>query len=715
MSLTLNIAPIAFDQVDTTWLADRKPYHYQHELYQKVEQAFAAHKTKCLFLVTPTGSGKTLASYAYSIKNHVPAIGVYPTNELIRDQERSLKDWLDPHDQHQLLRIDSKMLDEWQTALEGISHSKTWETLLNWRGTMGTSIVTNPDILFYTFFGLYGGGQKGKDKKLSPFAGINERLFSLVMNYQIFIFDEFHLYNIKQMADVAFLVGTLEAINPNKGHVYIFASATPDLEAVNWLRNLNLSVDIIECESSASPTARTIAHPVELTILPADLKRWQGTQALLNYLPELQKFVSIYPQTRMVTILDSVGGAINMTQTFRDTFPHKSVGEVHGFSSAAERETALKKELTVGTSTIEVGIDFEGETEKDVLIFEARTASQFIQRFGRLARHKKNLAIPNKIVSFVPEYVYNFLNEQLSDGTTVERNQLNDLVREGYTIPQDFAGYIRHHAPAEFHEALMLVEGMFHVDKKPEVSQGVKNAIQSLTGKTPAQAWGKHRQYLQEKILQPLFSFRGNGFEAAIVDERGTDIGLPIKRYNLMFLLRKGQFHELDDDAYQQVLDRCEARWPADIARERRYSKKIGSKPEQLLGVYGYFSLTSLLDKNRKVWFELPEEQVSGQKGKITIVTELQICTEPEVRLKRLNRHLGRKQIVAWFVAQHPNYITLGRGLPHLFEVHELRVRRFGGQYSSTAYSIVFNQDAFFVDSLGGWYREKREDDAIIL
>ena len=36
-------------------------------------------------------------------------------------------------------------------------------------------------------------------------------------------------------------------------------------------------------------------------------------------------------------------------------------------------------------------MDFKAEREKDFLIFEARTAGQFIQRLGRIARHEKSL------------------------------------------------------------------------------------------------------------------------------------------------------------------------------------------------------------------------------------------------------------------------------------------------------------------------------------
>ncbi len=67
-------------------------------------------------------------------------------------------------------------------------------------------------------------------------------------------------------------------------------------------------------------------------------------------------------------------------------------------------------------------------------------------------------------------------------------------------------------------------------------------------------------------------------------------------------------------------------------------------------------------------------------------------------------------------IVQHglPAAIKLGRALPPLFEIYELRVRRPGGSPSSQVWSIVFNQDAFFVDSLG-WWQEKREDVPIIL
>lgn len=698
--LTVNVAPLAYDQVDAPWLAGRRPYIYQRRLYERLERALTRKETLCLFLVTPTGSGKTLGSYAYAINHALPAFGVYPTNELIRDQERALKPLIDPGDNYGLLRIDSLQLDDWQTKLDLKRHAPTWERLLNWQPT----ILTNPDILFYTYFGLYRGP-----------SGLSQRLFTLVGQYRLFVFDEFHLYNVKQMADVAYLAATLYAINPNMGRVFLFASATPDSPVLPWLRDkLHLPVEILEGEASLLPDARTIAHPLRLTLLPADLQRWQGGEALLAYLPEIEQFLAQHPQTRLVTILDSVAGAMALAQALRERFPNTLVGEVHGFTSEQEREAALQRPFTVGTSTIEVGIDFKDETGKDILVFEARTASQFVQRFGRLARHSKALPIPNWAIAIVPEYVYHFLAGKLSNDQPVTRQELTKLVEDAYQRPEDFARYLQTHAAVEYHAARWHAERLFQADDRSEISARLQEAIQALTGKAGGLAWGQHRRYEEQEILVPLLTFRGAGFEAAILDARGSDPGFPARRYGLFFLLRRGLFEEMDEEEYQQELERLAVQWPEDAARERRYASLIPNTPKELLGVYGFFRLAGLLERPRKVWFEVSEDELLSRKAQVTVLSGLEICTEPEVRLRRLNRHLRRKSIVAWFVDRHPTAIKLGRALPPLFEIYELRVRRPGGGVSSQVWSVAFNQDAFFVDSLG-WYRERKENTAIIL
>lgn len=702
MTVNLSIAPVAFDQVDADWLPGMQPYVYQWRVYELIRSAFDNEEMLCLFLVTPTGSGKTLSSFAYSIRTGMPALGVYPTNELIRDQEKALapeyrrvlerEEWV--------LRIDSRALDEWGLDMDEPRHASALEVLLNWR----YPILTNPDVLFYILFGRYPDVKSQR-----------QRLFSrLADSYRLMIFDEFHLYNVKQMADVAFMVGALRAINPNRARVHVFASATPDLVIVPWLRDrLGIRTEIVSAIPSEQPGARRIAQPVQLTITPSDLGRWQGPQTLLENLPLVDAFLQRHSEARLVSITEAVAGAINVARTFRERYPHKSVGEVHGLSSDAERNSALRKSITVGTSTIEVGIDFKDETAKDVLIFEAHTAGKFVQRFGRLARHTKPQDIPNWALALVPPYVYHFLRSRVGDDATLSREDLSALVTEGYETPQDFAEYLRKHAPAEFHSAKQFMQSLFQLDVRPAIVAELERVILALTGVGAHQAAGKHRQYVRQGILEPLMTFRGSNLQAAIWDDRGVDAGFPAKRYNLMFLLRRGVCEELTSDEYQARLTGLTAAWLEHVARERRYATPIKLQATELLGVYGFFVLSALLDEGRKVWFEIDSEEVFGRKAEVTVVTGLHVVTEPPIRIKQLNAFLQRKQVVAWFVDKPPAAIKFGRALPHLFEVHELRVRRPGGA-SGGSWSIAFNQDAFFLDSLN-WHSARKESSAIIL
>jgi CRISPR-associated helicase Cas3 len=565
MSLEINLVPTAYDQIEALWLPNRQPYLYQQQVHHFVREALEKRETLCLFLVTPTGSGKTLASYAHSILTGEPVLGVYPTNELIADQERALRAEFETSGRNRVLRVDSHELDHWQVNFDLKRHSETLETLMRWQPVL----LTNPDILFYLFFGLYQG---------QP--GIAQRLFTLVGDvYSTFVFDEFHLYNIKQVADVAFLIGTLQRINPARGRVFIFASATPSSPIIPLLqKKLGIRVETIEAIPSGNSQARVIAHPLRLILLPADLDRWQGTSAFAESIEVIDSFQQNYSQGRFVAIFDAIAGAIEVARLFRSRYPGLTVGKVHGFSSEVSREEATKQQVTVGTSTIEVGIDFKAEREKDFLIFEARTAGQFIQRLGRIARHRKSLPIPNYALALVPAYVCNFLTGVLAGKSSITRKDLYNLIEEAYTRPEEFQSSLHKHAPAELHAAVSFIRSMFQPDDRSRISQSLEEVLSSLTGCTSGQATGKYHDYKERDILAPLLTFRGAEFEAAILDERREDPGFPVKRYNLFFLLRRGDFAEMTEESFAnelEILGENHPAWIEEVTRERRFATRI--------------------------------------------------------------------------------------------------------------------------------------------
>lgn len=695
MPFSINLEPIFFTTTQDPWLPQYQPYDYQYRVLTKVTAAIEQGKTVCIFLVTPTGSGKTLASYAYSILHNMPTIGIYPTNELIRDQETNLEKEYQRMQglSKPVLRIDSQQLDEWEIDLEQTSHADALEIIINWQKV----VLTNPDILYFLAFGRY--------PERSHRVGQRRRLLESLAQYPIWVFDEFHLYNVKQSANIAFLASALHAINPNKGRVFIFASATPELEARFLLEDrLSLDVTVIEAKQTNSDQQRIVAHPIVLTLVPANLNQWKGIDTIINNLTLLHDFVNAYPEARVITIVDSVTGAMHLANTLKSAFADKSVGEIHGFSSDEERTEALRKQITVGTSTIEVGIDLKDETEKDMLIFEARTSSQFIQRLGRVGRHSKHKNIPNKVIAVIPDYVYNAVTTALAGQTSVTRANLYEKLEEAYRVPETFSRYLKKHAIVEMTEGKRFISGLFQADNKQDIMQTLDANTEALTKLSSGVGWARWNDYREKGTIYPLLTFRGTNFDAAIIDNRGTDSGFPIKRYNLLFLLRRSEFEELSEAAFQMILNNLKEQNPeaAKLAdREASMSQPIGRKSSDLLGVYGFFRLDRLLKSwGRKVYFEIDEDDAFTGQEQVVCLSGIELRTEPSMRAPLMMKRLRKKDHVVWFTNRHPSSLKLGRQLPHLFEVFELRVRGQGGQLRESKWSIAFGQNAFFLDSL---------------
>jgi CRISPR-associated endonuclease/helicase Cas3 len=118
------------------------------------------------------------------------------------------------------------------------------------------------------------------------------------------------------------------------------------------------------------------------------------------------QFLERYPEGRGVFILDSVYEAKLLAQSLAKCYGWDQVGELHGYLDAEARRGALECKFTVGTTTIDLGVDFTGKQAKDFIVFEARSAGQFVQRLGRIGRQRrKQQDIPNYALALVPGYV----------------------------------------------------------------------------------------------------------------------------------------------------------------------------------------------------------------------------------------------------------------------------------------------------------------------
>ncbi|MGQ9632203.1 MAG: type I-D CRISPR-associated helicase Cas3' [bacterium] len=694
MTLNIKVLPIDYIQEDFDWLEGKRPYGHQRQVFELTWKAVEDKEFVCIFNTSATGGGKTLASFAYPIKNGVPVVGIYPTNELIDDQYRALSPEYERYSGADTIsKVDSRELDRWEFELETKGHSQALETVLGWRG----AVLTNPDIVYLTFFGYYNPERK---------PGQNERLFNKIAEYTIYIFDEFHLYNVKQMGNVATMIGTLHALQKNRAKVFIFSSATPNPRFLEILRKLGIKTEEVVAEEygGEDPNARRVAYPVDLTILPADLTAWQAFATLQENFGIVQDFLDSYRSAKSVFILDSVADAVQLSNLLRDRVGDGSVGEVHGLSSEESRRKALLCDHTVGTSTIEVGIDFKGEAEKDLLVFEAKTSAQFIQRFGRIGRHQKSTTIPNKAIAVVPLYVYNFLRERIGDTKEITRTRLYCLVNEGYQDVNQFDGYFKRYTPVEAFALSKFIAHQMQPDVRDAVKESVEQVIAVMSDREIDKIARSYAWLSGNSLLKPLQSFRGGGFDAAIIDGTET-VGNPLKVYDLFFVLRRGKFKELPAKEFFDRVDELETKFP-EIQLVRKRLGLIDPEIESLLGIYDYFRLDEVLNSARKVWFEVPFDRIQKTED-ISTIKGLSIKTEPRCDLRWLNETLRRKTFVCWIGKHNPWIIKLSKALPPLFEIYELHVCQNLRIYK---WSIAFNQSAYFLSCLSWKDRDFRGD-----
>src|SRR5260370_27850125 len=89
----------------------------------------------------------------------------------------------------------------------------------------------------------------------------------------------------------------------------------------------------------------------------------------------LRRADSYNPQAKGVFIVDSVYEAKRIAADLRKRYQSSDVGEVHGYMAPEERACALLRRLSVGTTTIDVGVDLTHQKSKGFLVCATRSAA----------------------------------------------------------------------------------------------------------------------------------------------------------------------------------------------------------------------------------------------------------------------------------------------------------------------------------------------------
>ncbi len=366
-------------------------YPHQVSMWDQWED----HET--VLLSAKTGAGKTRAAMFPLMKRREWGIAVYPTNELLRDQVGAAANFareeglvpvvwtprrvgVTDREEYSradlvLVPIDGRLLDDWQEAMPCRNRGEALRRLLH--PDKPKIIFTNPDVLFL-ILGLHYHAEP----------------LEALRRYQTLIVDEFHLYQGVELSHALIMVALARGLGIFRRLVLLSATPDPEVAAL-----LDRAVAPTVLRSSGGTQAsgaswRVAVHGVE--VRPIELTGGDPVETLLSEAVSLrsdfERLRREIPEDNYlpaVVIVNSVVNAIRLEDRLVEAgFARDSLAVIRGLSNRAIRDTKGKL-LALGTSAIEVGVDFDC----DYLLFEASEAASFLQRFGRVGRHRPGTAI----------------------------------------------------------------------------------------------------------------------------------------------------------------------------------------------------------------------------------------------------------------------------------------------------------------------------------
>jgi CRISPR-associated endonuclease/helicase Cas3 len=657
-----------------------------------------------------TGDGKSLAAYLPALLDDRQTMGLYPTNELGRDQERQvnsyLKDLSLPARTQRVCRLNADELTERASA-----HYVTRQTELLRRIDGCEILLTNPDIYHLIMNGFYLRHNDVFHKVLNP----------LVMNFGLTIFDEFHIFSAPQIVSVVNSMLLVRRTHGTVNHRFLFLSATPSDQLLQNLGRAGLCYAIVKgeyCHALAGESGkvdlgeyRQITQEILLAIESIQRpEKTAETWLLENAETVIVEFFRHHPGSRGAVILNSVGAVKRCIAKLKPLLKSHglSVGENTGFSTEDEKRDSLTKDLLIGTSTIDVGVDFQ----INLLIFEATDAGNFIQRLGRLGRHKGYENQRGDWVEFdtfqayalIPKFIHERLFEQAGEAGAVrlreqecyDRETFFDLVRDVYPPVNEFKLYAQRWgglqsayvylglAQKEIKQSYETIRENLAADYKSAFSINLNQQI----GKLKAYVTGDLKD--ERPILEVARSFRGGtGLECAVIDQTVEDERQRFKIYDLPGLLTNCHF--------------------TDVLKKAKFHA-LAEKQCVALEKFRFCEFYVIVGKYRDVplrWrFHLPCDLSSQGIDRVRAGTGISVnLFEPEFE-NSINQHLKTLKLVYYIVRRDTfEAKRIGR-LPQLFPLYPLTDLRTMND-RQPIYSIAFGQDALLAETTFFYLKDK--------
>lgn len=348
--------------IEVAHLNNEKPAHpFRYKQARAFQNEFLkwthdAEEQVCV-VTAPTGAGKT-AAFSEICRAQSQTLLVYPTNALLKQQQRTLDEDFD---------IESKILSG--DTLEKRGPKRVKELKSHTGRFNGDVILTNPDILQAIIQNMY-----------SDIAGEAMEFFD---KFDGVVYDEFHFYDDFEASGL--FLQTKIISERVSGAKIAFSSATPQKNRalIQSLRDFlgEESVDWIRAEYSDQGDA--FRHKTEVS--RTDERLWNDRDDVVRRLREAAEEYGDAGEPRIVLIFNS---AFRSNQFYNYLVKKTELGPLvekdNGYDTKQEEETHPEEyPILITTKKGEVGLDYDIRL---LLMENPGDASDFLQRFGRAGR-----------------------------------------------------------------------------------------------------------------------------------------------------------------------------------------------------------------------------------------------------------------------------------------------------------------------------------------
>lgn len=480
-----------------------------------------------------TGTGKTKAAFTVLVRKknrNKHAVYIAPTNALVEQQKLAAEEFVKQAGlPHIVIAASAKDVRKWPSNKVGIRPGEKIYNLLRNPATIFPEVggnrpvllITNPDIFYYATFFAYSRLDR---------VNIASQFYS---QFSTVIFDEFHLYDAKQLIGFLFYIMISHEFGYfNHGRRIVLLTATPEPECESTLENLSRKGLKIAYVDGKSTSDRLLPSQTTVTL---NIRPQPDRDGLISDISsEVQREFSTAPDKYGAVILDSLDQVNLLSDKLQNQGLKHEVGRITGPSPLADRQRAAQCRIILATSTVDVGFNFERSPSPerqtlDWIIFSSRDRASFWQRIGRVGRvlGRKQTHIPSTAIAYLPEKTWEegIGSLQLSDG----RKGLTNKLLEIECLNRPFLiAYWQSEAFIEIAKPLLKIEQMMQgLSEQSLVSNLYETIRLVLGGKCDWKYYKKRIQALQaaESIIKEnqqtpeksLFNFIDNESKWAIV------------------------------------------------------------------------------------------------------------------------------------------------------------------------------------------------------